>query len=160
MKYAAKGPLILAATFAMTTLAHARIEALSIRFGGGCRPENTNGACVIRVLGSGTNLEREGIILRHAGSPEGPFLPITPRERFLSDSGRATLRFRNVQGCYQVTTRSGSVRSNVLCEAVLDDDDRPIGTPGDRDEDDRDEGVLGDVSATPGSPDVFEINRD
>lgn len=102
--------------------AAAEIDSLTIRFAGGCKESNRNGACVIRATADGSELENEAIVLQHSNSSRGRFRNVSRTPRSLDENGRATFRFRNFVACFRaINDRNGDdeqdVRSNVVCES-------------------------------------------
>jgi len=97
------------------TAARADVDAVSIRFAGGCHPSGIGG-CVIKASATGDSLEGEEFFLQHADSRRGHFKDVSPHARLLDDSGRTTFKFRNNDGCYRISQGNAGTKSNVICE--------------------------------------------
>lgn len=100
---------------------YADVDSLTIRYGGGCRSDNSTGSCTIRVMAQGTDLGVEGLLIYTGKNPES-LSRLSPRVRSLDADGSATYRVKNVSGgCYRVrTSPNGNEKpdrfSNILCE--------------------------------------------
>lgn len=107
-------------TLGLASSAFAEVTAMTLRFAGGCKTENT-GSCNIRVNAEGTSLDSANWQLQHADSQKGPFRSISKRLRSFDTDGAGSIRFRNAAGCYRaVTGPNGNdvpdIHSNVKCE--------------------------------------------
>ena len=100
--------------------ASAEVTGLTAKFAGGCKSKNT-GTCAIKVTASGSDLSSDEVVLERADTSKGHFRYVSRTTRTLSDSGRAEMKFRNVDGCYRVVTAPNGndvpdVRSRTVCE--------------------------------------------
>ena len=100
--------------------ASAEVTGLTAKLAGGCQATNT-GTCTIRVSASGTDLASDSVVLENAETAKGPFRYVSKTTRTLSESGSATMKFRNKSGCYKVVTApngddAADVRSRIVCE--------------------------------------------
>jgi hypothetical protein len=104
------------------SLAHADVDALALRFAGGCTTANTNGSCTLRVTATGTELSREGVQLYVAAKQGERFVRVSPRVKPLSENGQASYRVKNTPGgCYQVRTApNGNDAPDVVSRAVCE----------------------------------------
>ncbi len=90
---------------ALAGVAHADVDGLTIRFGGGCLTDNTTGNCTIKVTATGTDLDTESVRLYTAADSTSALKLISSRTHALSSSGTALFRIKNVPGgCFQVRT--------------------------------------------------------
>jgi hypothetical protein len=100
---------------------YADVDSLTIRYGGGCKSDNSTGSCTIRVMAQGTDLDGEGLWI-YTGKDQKSLSRLSPRVRSLDADGSATYRVKNVSGgCYRVrTSPNGNEKpdhfSNILCE--------------------------------------------
>ena len=104
------------------SLAHADVDALALRFAGGCATANTDGNCNLRVTATGTELSDQGVQLYVAARQGERFQRVSPRVKPLSESGQASYRVKNTPGaCYQVRTApNGNDATDVVSRAVCE----------------------------------------
>ena len=116
-----KRSLVIAGLIAVgSSSAFADISGLTAKFGGGCTAANTSGNCTIKVSATGSGLDGETVLLKHADTQAGPIKKISNRGHDIS-SGSTSIRFKNLGGCYiAVTGPNGNDKpdatSRKICE--------------------------------------------
>ena len=113
--------VLVASITLLSSVAFADVEALSIRFGGGCFESNTSGSCVIKVTATGSDLDSETVRLTSGATRTDRFTKVSSRLRSL-ENGSAKFRFKNIPGaCFRVVTgpngnAAPDARSNIICQ--------------------------------------------